>query len=212
VCFHFWLFFAFRERLTNVANIVQTVDMKTAKLRPLLVSVAALALSTLGSSPALALPNEGDAAPNARLEDADGRALELKAWKGKPILIVYEDKDSATQNQALKDALSKLAKGDRYKSAVALAAVADVSSYDYWPVKGFVKDSIREESRKQGTTIYCDWSGTFRGTYRLKSGVSSIVLVGRDGHVLFAAEGAVSAGERARLLDLLKGQVESAKP
>lgn len=186
--------------------------MKTAKLHLVLVSVAALALSTLGSSLALALPTEGDAAPNARLEDADGRALELKAWKGKPILIVYEDKDSATQNQPLKDALSKLAKGDRYKSAVALAAVADVSAYDFWPVKGFVKDSIREESRKQGTTIYCDWSGTFRGAYRLKAGVSSIVLVGRDGHVLFAAEGAVSAGERKRLLDLLKEQVESAKP
>jgi len=176
------------------------------------VGVAALALSTQGSSPAFALPTEGDAAPNARIEDADGRAQELKVFKGKPVLIVYEDKDSAGQNQALKDALSKLAKGDRYKAAVALAAVADVSAYDYWPVKGFVKDAIREESRKQGTTIYCDWSGAFRGAYRLRSGVSSIVLVGRDGHVLFAAEGAVSADQRQRLVTLLKAQAEAAKP
>ena len=187
--------------------------MKNAKLRSIVLGVAALALSTLGSSsPALALPAEGAAAPNARIEDADGRSLELKTFKGKPILIVYEDKESATQNQPLKDALSKLAKGDRYKAAVALAAVADVSSYDYWPVKGFVKDSIREESRKQGTTIYCDWSGSFRGAYRLRRGLSSIVLVGRDGHVLFAAEGAVSAEQRNRLVALLKVEVESAKP
>jgi hypothetical protein len=187
--------------------------MKTAKLRSLVLGVAALALSTLGSSSsALALPTEGDAAPNARLEDADGRAQELKAWKGKPILIVYEDKESATQNQPLKDILSKLAKGDRYKAAVALAAVADVSAYDYWPVKGFVKDAIRDESRKQGTTIYCDWSGSFRGAYRFHRGLSSIVLVGRDGHVLFAAEGVVSADQRQRLVDLLKSQVESVKP
>ncbi len=189
--------------------------MKNAKLRSTVLGVAALALSTLGSpSPALALPAEGAAAPNARIEDADGRALELKAFKGKPILIVYEDKDSATQNQPLKDALSKLAKGDRYKASVALAAVADVSSYDYWPVKGFVKDSIREESRKQGTTIYCDWSGSFRGAYGLRRGLSSIVLVGRDGHVLFAAEGAVNAEQRNRLVELLKVEVEvaSAKP
>ncbi|MFS8071466.1 MAG: YtfJ family protein [Byssovorax sp.] len=187
--------------------------MKTAQLRPLAaVGFAAFALSTLGSAPALALPVEGDAAPNARLEDADGRAVELKAFKGKPILIVYEDKDSATQNQPLKDALSKLAKGDRYKAAVALAAVADVSAYDFWPVKGFVKDAIREESRKQKTTIYCDWSGTFRNAYQLRRGVSSIVLVGRDGHVLFAAEGAVSADQRKRLVELLKAQVEAEKP
>lgn len=182
--------------------------MKIARLVP----IAALALSMLGASPALALPSEGDAAPNARLEDADGRALELKAFKGKPILIVYEDKDSAAQNQPLKDALSKLSQGDRYKNTVALAAVADVSSYDYWPIKGFVKDSIREESRKQKTTIYCDWSGAFRGAYQLRRGVSSIVLVGRDGHVLFAAEGVVSVPQRNRLIELLRAQVELATP
>lgn len=188
------------------------MDMKTANLRPHVAGVAALALSVLGSSPALALPEQGTAAPNARLEDADGRAVELKAWKGKAILIVYEDKDSAPQNQALKEELRQATKGDRYRSSLVVAAVADVGAYDYWPAKGFVKDAIREESRKHGTTVYCDWSGAFRSTYRLKSNTSSVVLIGRDGHVLFAAEGAVSAAGRKRLLELLAAQVEPAKP
>ena len=186
--------------------------MKTAKPRAFAPGVAALALSMLGSRPALALPAEGDAAPNARLEDADGRAVELSAFKGKPILIVYEDKDSAPQNQPLKEALSKATRGDHYKSMLVVAAIADVSAYDYWPAKGFVKDAIREESRKRGTTVYCDWSGAFRAAYRLKSGLSSVVLVGRDGHVLFSAEGAVRVEERKRLLELLQAQVEPAKP
>ncbi len=167
------------------------------------------ALSIALATPAFALPKEGDAAPNARVEDADGRSTELKAWKGKPILIVYEDKDSALQNQALKADLAKLAKGDRYKSKVALAAVADVSSYDFWPVKGFVKDAIREESKKQGTTIYCDWSGSFRAVYKLRRGVSNVVLVGKDGRVLFTAEGAASLQQRKRLIKLLKEQIEA---
>jgi len=180
--------------------------MKTGK-RPFIPALAFLTALTLASS-ALALPNEGDAAPNARVEDADGHAVELKQFKGKPILIVYEDKESAEQNQELKKDLSKLAKGDRYKSRVALAAVADVSSYDFWPVKGFVKDAIREESRKQGTTIYCDWNGTFRSRYKLRRGVSSVVLVGKDGHVLFAGEGKLSAEQRKRLIGMLRDQVE----
>ncbi len=188
------------------------MNMKTPNLHPLPAGVAALALSIFGSSPALALPTTGDAAPNARLEDADGRALELRAFKGKPILIVYEDKDSAPQNQPLKEALSQATRGDHYKSTLVVAAIADVSAYDYWPAKGFVKDAIREESRKQGTTVYCDWSGAFRAAYRFKSGLSSVVLVGRDGHVLFAAEGAVGPEDRQRLLGLLKAQVEQAKP
>jgi hypothetical protein len=161
-----------------------------------------------GASAAVALPARGSKAPNAKLEDADGRVLWMKSLKGKPTLIVYEDKDSATQNQPLKNDLAKLAKGDKYKSKVALAAVADVSSYDFWPVKGFVKDAIREESKKQGTTIYCDWDASFRSAYKLKEGTSSIVLVSREGDVLFAAEGALSADDRKRLLDLLRDQVE----
>ncbi|WP_437999206.1 YtfJ family protein [Sorangium sp. So ce185] len=170
-------------------------------------SAAALALALIAGA-ALALPPVGDRAPNARVEDADGRELQLKALWGKPVLIMYEDKDSATQNQALKDAVAKLAKGDRYRRAIAVAAVADVSSYDFWPAKGFVKDAIREESRKVGATIYCDWDGTFREAYRLRRGISNVILVGKNGQVLFAAEGKLKPEAQAKLLDLLRKEVE----
>src|SRR4051812_15730046 len=93
---------------------------KTSKL------VAAAALATaLIPSPSHALLKEGADAPNARVEDADGKVLRIQTLKGKPVLIVYEDRDSAKQNQTLKDDLSKLATGDKYKSAIALAAIAD---------------------------------------------------------------------------------------
>jgi len=170
------------------------------------VTFSLVTLALTGS--ALALPKEGELAPNARVEDADGNALELKSFKGKPTLIVYEDKDSAALNKSFKEELSKLAKGDKYKSAVGLAAVADVSSYDWWPVKGFVKSAIRDESKKAGTTIYCDWKGSFRDTLKLKKNSSNVVLIGKDGKVLFAGEGALDANERKRLLELLKSQVE----
>jgi predicted transcriptional regulator len=175
---------------------------KTSKV----VMAAALATALIPVS-SYALVKEGASAPNARVEDADGKVLQMQSLKGKPILIVYEDRDSAKQNQTLKDDLSKLASGDKYKTAVALAAIADVSSYDWWPAKGFVKDAIREESKKQKTTIYCDWNGGFRKAYGMKKGVSNIILVGRDGQVLFAAEGAIGADSRKRLVSLLSAQV-----
>ncbi|WP_437486396.1 YtfJ family protein [Sorangium sp. So ce1014] len=170
-------------------------------------SAAALAVA-LVSGAALALPTVGDRAPDARVEDADGRELQLKALRGKPILIVYEDKDSTAQNQALKDALAKLAKGDRYKRSIAVTAIADVSSYDFWPAKGFVKDAIRDESRKVGATIYCDWDGTFREAYRLRRGISNVILVGKNGQVLFAAEGKLKPEAQTRVLDLLRKEVD----
>lgn len=174
-------------------------------------AAATFAAGVSGASiSALALPGVGEEVPNAKVEDADGKAMETKTLKGKPILIVYEDRDSATQNEKLKKELSELAKGDKYKAKIALAAVADVSSYDFWPAKGFVKDAIREESKKAGTTIYCDWNASFRKAFKLTKGKSSIVLVGKDGKVLFAGEGSLSETDRKKVLTLLKSQVEGA--
>ncbi len=184
--------------------------MKPDKLRNLFATGALVSAGSLLGTSAHAVPKEGASAPNAKLEDADGRVAELKSFAGRPILIVYEDRDSAKQNETLKSELASLASGDQYKAKIALAAVADVSSYDFWPAKGFVKDAIRDESKKQGTTIYCDWTGAFRNAYQLRRGVSNVVLVGKDGRVLFAAEGTVRAADRKRLLALLREQVETA--
>ena len=170
---------------------------------------AAFAISVSGSTLAGALPSVGADAPSGKVEDADGKQLDTKTIKGKPLLIVYEDRDAATQNDALKKELGVLAKGDKYKSKIALAAVADVSAFDFWPVKGFVKDAIREESKKAGTTIYCDWTGSFRKAFKITKGKSSVLLVGKDGKVLFAGEGTLSAEDRKKLLALLKAQVEA---
>lgn len=185
--------------------------MKTDKLRSLIAAGAlASSASLLAASDAHAVPKVGEPAPNATLEDADGRVRELKAFHGRPILIMYEDRDSAKQNEPLKKELGALAKGERYRQRIALAAVADVSAWDFWPAKGFVKDAIRDESKKQGTTIYCDWTGAFRNAYQLRRGVSSVLLVSKDGRVVFAAEGSLPAEQRRRLIQILREQVEGA--
>ncbi len=189
---------------TAHAPVTRTRVSRLASFVPI---ALALAVATT-AVPALALPIVGDPMGNGHLEDADGHGFEISSFKGKPILIVYEDRDSAKQNDALKKELARLAKGDKYKSAVALAAVANVAAFNFWPVKGFVKDAIRKESKKQGTTIFCDWTGGFRKAFKLRDNASSVVLIGKDGNVLFAADGSISADARARLIQLLRQEVE----
>jgi hypothetical protein len=126
--------------------------------------------------------------------------------------VLYEDKASATQNAAFKEELGKLAADGRYRAAVELVPVADVSGYDFWPVRGFVASAIRDESRRWGATIYCDWSGRFRSAFDLHRGVSNVLLIGRDGSILFAKEGALDAAERGRLLAMLRGEVARDPP
>ena len=159
----------------------------------------------LGSAnPALAIPPVGSLVPDTKVEDADGRLLDLRLAIGRPLLVMYEDKSSTRQNAAFKDDLARLASAERYRSAITLAAVADVAGYSFWPLKGFVKDAIRTESAKYGTTIYCDWDGGFRNAFNFRRGVSNLVLIDRGGKVVYAHEGALTNEERAQLLDLLR--------
>lgn len=175
------------------------------KTKPLVAAFATLVL-TAGS--AAALPSVGSPRPSVSIRDGWDRETTLERYRGVVTLVVYEDKGSAEVNQALKEELSRLAKGDRYKRRVALFAVADVTGYDYWPVRGFVKDAIQSESHKQGTLIYCDWDGRFRGALGLHKGNSNVVLIGKDDRILFAEAGALSAARRRELIDLLRREVE----
>jgi hypothetical protein len=166
------------------------------------------ATSLGGESSAEAAPTLGSVKPAARVRDANDRTFSLQSVQGKPTLVLYEDKDSAKVNVALKDDLSRLARGDKYRSAVVLVPVADVERFDFWPARGFVKDAIRDESKKIGATIYCDWDGSFRRAVKLARNTSSVLLFGRDGRVLFAWEGQVPKEERERLLSMLRAEVE----
>lgn len=179
--------------------------MKT--LRSWLCAIAFMSVFTL-AAPSNALLSPGAVRPAARVVDANGRVLDLGAVQGRPALVVYEDKESATLNTQLKAELSRLARGDRYRSAVVLVPVADVRDYDFWPVRGFVKDAIRSESKKIGATIYCDWDGSFGRALGIQHGTSTVILVGKSGRVLFAQEGKISPADTKRLLDLLRAEIE----
>ena len=173
--------------------------------------VAALVggLVILFASDARALPLLGEPPPDVELEDAWDRRVAMAKLGAKPVLVVYEDEASAKQNKELKADLAELAKGGQYKKRVALLAVADLDGYDYWPVKGFVKDAIRDESRKQQLSILCDWNGKFRKALGLVKGSSNVVLYGKDGKVLFSHAGPLSRVQRATLISSLQSQVGS---
>ena len=162
----------------------------------------------LVSTSSSALPSHGTSRPSTRVVDADDRVFDLGTANGRPALVVYEDRESATLNAGLKAELSRVAKGDRYRSAVVLVPVADVAKYDYWPVRGFVKDAIRGESKKLGAPIFCDWDGSFAQSVGIHRGTSSVILYGRNGRVLFAYSGKVSEPDTRRLLELLRVEIE----
>ena len=166
-----------------------------------------------GSRPSLLAESRPRRARRGMSASSSGRRQRSRArsrgCEGQAHVDVYEDKESANLNASFKAELSKLARGDRYRSAVVLVPVADVRGYDYWPVRGFVKDAIRDESKKLGATIYCDWSGSFSRALGIRRATSSIILVGKDGSVLFHTRGNCPLDRiEARHISLLRAEVE----
>jgi hypothetical protein len=169
-------------------------------------TVSALVLAVAGQL--YALPRVGDGRPNVVVKDAWDRALDLSRVGERPLLVVYEDRASSSQNQAFKNELARVAKGP-LALRVVLAAVADVQGYDYWPARGFVKDAIRSQSNAIGAPIYCDWSGAVRNALGVRRGTSTVILYDASGRVVFAHEGAMDATSRASALSLLQAAVGS---
>jgi len=162
--------------------------------------------AALWATPVQAVPKEQEVAPNARLEDADGNALELKALKGKPVVIIYDDRTSAPSSESFRKELIKMLKSNALGGEVQLLLVANVSAYDFWPARGTVEDVVRKETKKQGTKIYLDWTGGLRSAMKLKNEVTSVVMVGKDGRVAFASEGVPQGKDQQRLVEMLRAQ------
>ncbi len=171
-------------------------------------AVVALAAPTLFATDALALPKVGDARAAVSLTDGWDRSMDLSKME-RPLLLIYEDKDSQNDNQKLKDELGKLDEAIHYRKSVAHVAVADVSGYDYWPAKGIVKDELKKWSQRLKLVIYGDFTGKARTRLAMDAGKSNVVLYSKAGKVLFAKSGTLSEHDRADLVARLRGEVQS---
>jgi len=178
--------------------------------RALVVAFASLVLAAFAGPSASASPRVGGARPKVAVIDAWDRTLHVPSTGTKPLLLVYEDKESSSENVALKAELSTIARGDAYKEKVLLLAVADVSGYDFFPAKGFAKGAIRTQSSQLGTPIYCDWDGHLRTSLGLEAKRSNVVLYGRDGKVVFSHAGPMPPPMRRTLLDTLRQMIGEA--
>lgn len=163
----------------------------------------AVAVITLLTAAAAALPKTGDTIASARAVSADGATFDTRQL-GKTLLLFYEDKDSSQMNQGLKDALTQLRRSEGYKPNVAIVAIADVRDYDYWPARGFVKDAIRSEEQRAGRPIYLDWNGAFGDSLGCQPKRSNVILVGANGKVVLAHHGIVPTAVRERILSELR--------
>ena len=185
-------------------SVADRVIKATRALAPVIVVIAMF----FAALPAEAVPKLGSARPAIKLVDGWDRVNDLSLGS-RPLLVVYEDKDSSKQNQKLKDDLAALEKSIHYRKWVEHIVVADVSAYDYWPARDIAKGELQKWTKKIGFVIYSDFTGSVRTSLGFEKGKSNVVLYSRDSKVLFSKAGTVPELDRHRLVDLVSNLVTS---
>lgn len=124
--------------------------------------------------------------------------------KGKVAAIFYENKDIVDANKRLKDELNKLyfEQTDALKDVLVRLPIIDCS-HAFWLFRGLWKKRLREYSKKEGVTIYCDWEGKMASDYKMKADVSNVVIIDKGGRIRFFSSGQVKPEEINGVKELL---------
>jgi hypothetical protein len=167
-------------------------------------AAAAESRSGDGTQRAAALDAGRRAMPDARLRRSDGQPVQLSRWRGRPVILFYEDRHSVQLNQPLKDALIARGRASGALHAAALVAVANLESFNFFPARGIALSFVRDAEKKAGVPILVDLEGALgEAPWALPDRTSSVLLLDRQGAEVFRASGALSAGDTERFFAVL---------
>jgi hypothetical protein len=146
-----------------------------------------ITLLAMGSSFA-AEPSAGPL--DATLRASDGKEVALSRWRGKPVILFYEDRHSTTLNSSFKEALFARGQEQGLLNAAWVVAVANLESFDFFPARGIALSHVRDEEKKWGIPILVDLKGTLGATpWNLPKKTSSVLLLDGSGQVVFRYSG-----------------------
>jgi hypothetical protein len=135
---------------------------------------------------------------DATLRGSDGKEVALSRWRGKPVILFYEDRHSTTLNSPLKEALFSRGQALGLLDAASVVAVANLESFDFFPARGIALSHVRDEEKKWGLPILVDLKGTLGAEpWNLPTKTSSVLLLDDAGQVVFRYSGRMNDQDMA---------------
>jgi len=160
-------------------------------------TAALLSQGALASSPA-------DGPPDATLRSSSGDEVRLSKWRGKPVILFYEDKDSTTLNAGLKEELFARGKERNLLGSAWVVAVANLRKFDFFPARQIALSYVRDEEKKAGVPILVDMDGTMGSApWGLPMKTSNVLLLDAQGAVVYRYSGKMKPEEQVAFFSAL---------
>lgn len=175
------------------------VSRKIALLIILPLVLTVLSLKSWGAFLAVGKP-----APNFVVESGDNQRLSLDMIRGKVIVLFYESRHEIRKNIELKNELKRLyrAQPENIKQNIFRLVVIDCSTA-VWPTTPIWKSKLNEHSRKEGFTIYGDWSRKMLEDYHMNADESNFLIIDKRGLVRYEAAGRIDPGQFEKIKDFI---------
>ena len=164
-----------------------------------------LTAALLAASPSLAA--EPQVVPmDATLRGSNGKEVAISRWRGKPVILFYEDRHSTTLNSPLKDALFSKGQKMGLLDAAFVVAVANLESFDFFPARDIALSYVRDEEKKWGIPILVDLKGTLGASpWNLPTKTSSVLLLDGSGTLVYRYSGRMGDEDQKAFFQALGG-------
>ncbi|HVG57735.1 MAG TPA: hypothetical protein VNA24_04225 [Hyalangium sp.] len=141
---------------------------------------------------------------DATLHSSDGVEAPLSKWRGKPVILFYEDKDSTKLNLVLKEQLFERGKQHGLLEAAWVVAVANLEKFNFFPARQIALSYVKDEEKKVGVPILVDLEGTLGGLpWKLPKKTSTVMLMDATGAVVYSYSGRLDEAERKNFFTVL---------
>lgn len=159
---------------------------------------------TLAAGSAGGASSSGPEALDATLSTSKGERVQLSRWRGKPVILFYEDKDSTTLNAPLKAELFTRGRERGLLQSAFVVAVANLEKYDFFPAREIALSYVRDEEKKAGVPILVDLRGTLgQAPWKLPTKTSTVMLLDAAGTPVFRSSGRMKPEDQERFFVVL---------
>jgi hypothetical protein len=168
-------------------------------------SVGALAAAALFLISSAAGAVERGVKLDAELIRSNGDTTRLSSFWGKPVVMFYENPDSAKLNLAAKAELKRLSDQHHLRKSVGALAVVNLEGLNWWPARPITFGVVRGEEQKNKLPILIDLHGAMRkAPWKLDPHTSTVLVISAEGEVLYQASGKIEGAAFEQLTQTLR--------
>jgi peroxiredoxin len=176
------------------------VFMRLFSFLPLLLALGTLVLGMVTFDAPAAASTDTDVAVDVTLESSRGGNRALSTYRGKVVVLFYEDRHHTETNARIKEAVARYGQEHKLQDKVEVVAVANLKGYDFSPASNIARRAIKAIASKVGIEILMDWRGDAVAPLGVQDANANVVVIDRAGVIRYRITGRLHEGDEKALL------------